>query len=155
MGFSRQEYWSGLLFPSPGDLSDPGIEPGSPTLQADTLPSEPPEKPKILKNIEIKNGKKKWTLCQYKIKIKFKKCDCCFSCRSRILLGDTNIELICLITMEMGRSYGGGGQVQKPSQALNLQRLDGCAFSNRDTSDLTLVYWSLGLWKYTGNSQIS
>ena len=42
MGFSRQEYWSGLPFPSPGDLPDPGIEPGSPALQADTLPSEPP-----------------------------------------------------------------------------------------------------------------
>ena len=37
---------SGLPFPSPGDLPDPGIEPGSPTLQADTLPSEPPGKPK-------------------------------------------------------------------------------------------------------------
>ena len=45
MGFSRQEYWSGLLFPSPGDLPDPGIEPGSPALQADSLPSEPPGKP--------------------------------------------------------------------------------------------------------------
>ena len=44
MGFSRQEYWSGLPFPSPGDLPDPGIEPGSPTLQADALPSEPPRK---------------------------------------------------------------------------------------------------------------
>ena len=43
--FSRQEYWSGLPFPSPGDLPDPGIEPGSPTLQADALPSEPPGKP--------------------------------------------------------------------------------------------------------------
>ena len=42
MGFSRQEYWSGLPFPSPGDLPDPGIEPGSPALQADALPSEPP-----------------------------------------------------------------------------------------------------------------
>ena len=40
MGFSRQEYWSGLPFPSPGDLSDPRIEPGSPTLQADALLSE-------------------------------------------------------------------------------------------------------------------
>ena len=40
-GFSRQEYWSGLPFPSPGDLPDPGIEPGSPALQADALPSEP------------------------------------------------------------------------------------------------------------------
>ena len=45
MEFSRQEYWSGLPFPSPGDLPDPGIEPGSPRLQADTLPSEPPQKP--------------------------------------------------------------------------------------------------------------
>ena len=42
--FSRQEYWSGLPFLSPGDLPDPGIEPGSPTLQPDTLPSEPPGK---------------------------------------------------------------------------------------------------------------
>ena len=48
MGFPRQEYWSGLPFPSPGDLPDPGIEPGSPALQADSLPSEPQEKP-ILK----------------------------------------------------------------------------------------------------------
>ena len=45
MGFSRQEYWSGLPFPSPGDLPDLGIEPRSPTLQADTLTSEPPGKP--------------------------------------------------------------------------------------------------------------
>ena len=37
MGFSRQEYWSGLPFPSPGDLPDPGIEPGSPSLQEDSL----------------------------------------------------------------------------------------------------------------------
>ena len=44
IGFSRQEYWSGLPFPSPGDLPDPGIKPGSPTLQADALPAEPLEK---------------------------------------------------------------------------------------------------------------
>ena len=44
MGFSRQEYWRGLPFPSPEDLPDPGIEPGSPALQADVLPSEPPGK---------------------------------------------------------------------------------------------------------------
>ena len=42
MGFSRQEYWSGLPFPSPGDLSDPGFEPGCPALEADALTSEPP-----------------------------------------------------------------------------------------------------------------
>ena len=46
MGFSRQEYWSGLPFPSPGDLSNPGIKPRSPTLQADILTSEPPGKPR-------------------------------------------------------------------------------------------------------------
>ena len=45
MGFSRQEYWSGLPFPSPGDLPYPGIEPRSPALQADALTSEPPGKP--------------------------------------------------------------------------------------------------------------
>ena len=41
MEFSRQEYWSGVPFPSPGDLSDPGIKAGSPALYADALPSEP------------------------------------------------------------------------------------------------------------------
>ena len=45
MGFSRQEYQSGLPFPSPGDLPDPGVEPSSPAMQADALPSEPPGKP--------------------------------------------------------------------------------------------------------------
>ena len=51
MGFSRQEYQSGLPFPSPEDLPDPGIEPRSPTLQADALPSEPPGKPKNVQTI--------------------------------------------------------------------------------------------------------
>ena len=50
MEFSRQEYWSGLPFPSPGDLANPGIKPGSPTLRANTLPSEPPGKPTIHKD---------------------------------------------------------------------------------------------------------
>ena len=45
MEFSRQEYWSGLPFPSPGDLPDAGIEPRSPALQADAWPSEPPGNP--------------------------------------------------------------------------------------------------------------
>ena len=44
VGFSRQEYWSGVPFPSPGDLPNPGIEPGSPALRADALPSETPGK---------------------------------------------------------------------------------------------------------------
>ena len=46
MEFSRPEYWSGLPFPFPGDLPDPGIKPRSPTLQVDSLPSEPPGKPR-------------------------------------------------------------------------------------------------------------
>ena len=45
MEFSRQEYWNGLPFPSPGNLSDPGIEPESPVVQVDSLPSELPGKP--------------------------------------------------------------------------------------------------------------
>ena len=45
MGFPRQEYWSGLPFPSPGDLPDPEIEPRSPALQADALTSKPRGKP--------------------------------------------------------------------------------------------------------------
>ena len=45
MGFSRQEYWSGLPFPSPGDLPNSGFEPGSPAFQAEALTSEPPGNP--------------------------------------------------------------------------------------------------------------
>ena len=48
VGFSRQEYWTGLPFPFPGDLPDPEIEPSSPVFQADALPSEPPGKPCLL-----------------------------------------------------------------------------------------------------------
>ena len=71
MGFSRQEYWSGVPFPSPGDLPDPGIEPRSPALQADTLTSEPHlEKdysinfsfigPGLIMGANIMGGGKKW-----------------------------------------------------------------------------------------------
>ena len=45
VGFSRQEYWSELPFPSPGDLPNPGIEPGSPALQVNSLPTGPPGQP--------------------------------------------------------------------------------------------------------------
>ena len=77
MGFSRQEYWSGLPFPPPGDLPDPGIEPRSPALQADTLTSEPPGKPWMVnfsrKNFHVRSqntlnlsGKKKaFSSCIY------------------------------------------------------------------------------------------
>ena len=47
MGFSRQEYWSGLPFPSPGGLPSPGMEPGSPALQVDSLPTDSRGKPYI------------------------------------------------------------------------------------------------------------
>ena len=56
MGFSRQEYWSGLPFPSPGDLPDPGIKPGSPGLEADALTSEPPGKPFPPASLAIRSG---------------------------------------------------------------------------------------------------
>ena len=61
MGFSRQKYWSGLPFPSPGDLPNPGIEPGSPALQTDALPSEPPGKPRMYINIMI------FKMCMYNL----------------------------------------------------------------------------------------
>ena len=54
MAFSRQEYCSGLPFSSPGDLPDPGIEPGSPALEADALTSEPPGK---LRECKLKKNK--------------------------------------------------------------------------------------------------
>ena len=56
MGFSRQEYWSGLPFPSPGDLPKTGIEPGSAALQADVLTSEPPGKPNMYIHMHIYMG---------------------------------------------------------------------------------------------------
>ena len=53
MGFYRQENWSGLPFPSPGDLPNTGIKPGSPALQANALPSKPPRKP-VPPNVSFK-----------------------------------------------------------------------------------------------------
>ena len=59
MGFSRQEYWSGLPFPSPGEFPDPGIEPGFPALEADALISEPQGKPtkwiRVLVSVKFRN----------------------------------------------------------------------------------------------------
>ena len=55
--FSRQEYWDGLPFPSPGDLPNPGIEPRSPALKADSLPSEPPGKPLLLNHLQFHKDK--------------------------------------------------------------------------------------------------
>ena len=55
MEFSRQEYWSGLPFPSPGDLPNPGTEPGRPALQADALPSEPPGKPQESESVVVQS----------------------------------------------------------------------------------------------------
>ena len=61
-GFPRQEYWSGLPRPSPGDLPSPGIKPWSPTLQADSLPSEPPGKPGEKRNRKYQFSSK--VICQ-------------------------------------------------------------------------------------------
>ena len=55
MEFSRQEYWIGLPFPSPGYLPNPGIKPGSSVLQADALPSEPPGNKAVLDNLNESN----------------------------------------------------------------------------------------------------
>ena len=67
MGFSRQEYWSGLPFLSPGDLPDPGIKPRSPTLVADALTSEPPGKPFIVSQFIVLEAKiprsNCWQIC--------------------------------------------------------------------------------------------
>ena len=82
MELSKQEYWSGLPFPSPGDLPDPGIEPRSPTLEADALTSEPPGKSFIMKlhlNIfvsqnqllQFRAGSKKIPEHHFAIKVKF------------------------------------------------------------------------------------
>ena len=58
MEFYKQKYWSGFPFPSPGDLPDLGIEPGSPTLEADALTSEPPGKPQWMRSEFILNKEK-------------------------------------------------------------------------------------------------
>ena len=56
LGFPRQGYWSGLPFPSPGDLPDPGIQPGSPAVQADSLLIKLQRKPTLLVNSLLKNA---------------------------------------------------------------------------------------------------
>ena len=65
LGFPRQEYWSGLPFPSPGDLPHPGIKPVSPALQVDFLPCEPPGKPIncLLKNNSLKSKTFRYYCC--------------------------------------------------------------------------------------------
>ena len=70
MGFSRQEYWSGLLYPPPGDLPNSQIASTSPALQVDSLPTEPPGKPinRLYTNIKWKVKKKEWSLlCSLKL----------------------------------------------------------------------------------------
>ena len=63
MGFFRQEYWSGLPFPSPGDLPNPGIEPRLPILQADSLVSKPLGKSQIIGNMQIKTTMRYHFIC--------------------------------------------------------------------------------------------
>ena len=64
MEFSRQEYWSGLPFSSPGDLPNPGIEPRSPAFQVDALTSKPPGKPHQINMLMLSQGVfSKWLEC--------------------------------------------------------------------------------------------
>ena len=62
MGFSRQEYWSGLPCPSAGDLPDPGTEPRSPVLHVDSLPSEPPGKSICLYPMYVRTREFNWPI---------------------------------------------------------------------------------------------
>ena len=71
MEFSRQEYWSGLPFPSPGDLPDPGIKPRSPALWADALPSEPLGKPKCTIKCDVLKPSRKPPLPRSREKLVF------------------------------------------------------------------------------------
>ena len=80
-GFSRQEYWSGLPFPSPGDLPHPGIEPRSPALQADALTSEPPGKPIKSNSQNICQRLVNWEISQSVYKLIEDKVSIPFVCR--------------------------------------------------------------------------
>ena len=62
MKFSKQEYWSGLPFPSPGNLPDPGIKSRYPAMQADSLPSEPPGKPRY--TLQLSNSVPRYISCK-------------------------------------------------------------------------------------------
>ena len=93
MGFSRQEYWSGLSFPSPGHLPNPGIKPRSPALQIDSLPSEPPGKHGITQFSSVQSLSRvqlfatPWTVaCQASLPIT----------NSQSLLNSMSIELVMI-----------------------------------------------------------
>ena len=80
MAFLRQEYWSGLPFPSPGNLPDPGIEPKSLTLQADSLPSEPPLKPiKVKWALRVEHSSNRFSVFRKGNTREFSLCLCVFS----------------------------------------------------------------------------
>ena len=79
MGFVRQEYWSGLPFPSPGNLPDPGIEPRSLTLRADSLPSEPPLKPtKVKWALRVEHSSNRFSVFMKQNIREFSLCLCVF-----------------------------------------------------------------------------
>ena len=86
MGISRQEYWSGLPFPSPGELPDPGIKLVSPALEADTLPSEPPGKLNRVIN-SVTNRMERSFIIQTKLMCLFRRYLLSASCMVRIVLG--------------------------------------------------------------------
>ena len=96
-GFLRQESWSRLPFPSPGDVPKPGIEPGSPALQADSLPSQPPGKPITLKGKgSLGSLGWTWTPCLYLKWI-----------ANEVLLHSTGNSAQCYVAAWMGGEFGG------------------------------------------------
>ena len=99
MEFSRQECWGGLLFPSPGNLPSPGIEPRSPALQADSLPPEPPGKPLYMYNAAAKPSAGQLTLSSAMMERHSK----------WVGLGIDAIQVLCLCTpiysYKVGRPY--------------------------------------------------
>ena len=99
MGFSKQEYWSGLPFPCPGDLPDPGIEPRSPALQADTLTSEPPGKPQSVQSVKLIHG-----LWRFSLSLRFLKM--MLMCPPRVGAGVSGLRFIlsrCFALSTLGR----------------------------------------------------
>ena len=118
MGFSRQEYWSGLLFPSPGDLPDPGIKPGSPTLEADASTSEPPGKPTLMPTKKNPPRKKETTKQTERLGLHQKACQ------------DSNPGILLANTMIYKKKHVGTSLVVQWLRLCTVQcRGPGCDFS--------------------------
>ena len=101
LGFSRQEYWSGLAYSSPGDLPDRGIEPRFPGLQEDSLPSEPPGKPNIKHSIN--------QICLKRV--------CNQRKSEEVVVGELPLEKGCLATTYRRHLLGGTPRTRKRSSS--------------------------------------